>query len=136
MRSWGVLVLFLITLPRSAAAQSAGALRLPRYETRFFTVYTDLPPEYAREAALRMTAMAEEYQKRTSDFAGQIKSRMPFFLHADRDAYISNGGMEDTAGYFDGSKQAGPAHVEHGSTRGVSSVRAQSNGPDDAGVGR
>lgn len=99
------LILVLLALCASAAtAQPAEALRLPKYESRYYTVYTDLPPDAAREAALRMTKMAEEYQARTAGFSGSIKGRMPFFLHADRAGYLANGGQESTAGYFDGSK--------------------------------
>lgn len=89
----------------AAVAQSADALKLPQYPTRYYTVYTDLPADHAREAAVRMTAMAEEYQRRTADFAGgRVTSRMPFFLHADRSAYLANGGVDGSAGYFDGAK--------------------------------
>lgn len=99
-----VILLLLAGAGAPANAQSADALRLPKYQSRFYDLYTDVPPDAAREAALRMTKMAEEYQARTADFARSIKGRMPFFLHADRAAYLANGGQESTAGYFDGSK--------------------------------
>jgi len=95
-------ILLLCSSP--AAAQAPAALQLPRYETRYYTVYTDLPPDDAREAALRMTVMAEEYALRTRDFAARINSRMPFFLHAKLADYIANGGPEGTDGFFDGSR--------------------------------
>ena len=94
----------LALLPVRVGAQSTEATKLPQYPTRYYTVYTDLPRDDAREAAVRMTAMAEEYHRRTSDFAGKVTSRMPFFLHGSQRGYLANGGREGTAGYFDGSK--------------------------------
>lgn len=99
-----LILVLLASCASVASGQPAEALRLPKYESRYYVVYTDLPRDAAREAALRMTRMAEEYQARTADFAGSIKGRMPFFLHADRAGYLANGGEESTAGYFDGSK--------------------------------
>jgi hypothetical protein len=102
-----VRVLFCVILGLAATwarGQSAEALQLPKYPSQYYLIYTDLPETDAREAAVRMTAMAEEYQRRTADFAGRVKGRMPFFLHGSRQAYLNNGGVEGSAGYFDGSK--------------------------------
>src|SRR3954449_9746637 len=63
-----------------ARAQSNLQPELPTYDTRYYTVHTDVSPDEAREAAVRMTTMAEEYSRRTKDFSGAVRSKFPFYL--------------------------------------------------------
>src|SRR4051794_37544982 len=76
---------------------------MPRYETKYYILYTDVPPEQAQEAALRMSKMAEEYGDRTRDFSGAIRSKFPFYLFRAREDYIAGGGMKGTDGLFNGT---------------------------------
>ena len=54
----------------------------------------------AREAAIRMTKMAEVYHDRTQDFSGQIRTKLPFYLFKTEEEYLGAGGMRGTAGVF------------------------------------
>src|SRR3954468_12999444 len=74
------------------------------YESPHYLIHTDLPPAEAREAQVRTTRMAEEYVRRTAGFAGQIKGRLPFYLYKDLPDYTRAGGVEGSAGAFDGDK--------------------------------
>jgi len=74
----------------------------PRYETKYYILYTDFPSEQANEVALRMTKMAEEYHTRTRDFSGEIRSKFPFYLCRQKEDYLADGGKEGTAGFFNG----------------------------------
>ncbi|MFW5731938.1 MAG: DUF1570 domain-containing protein [Planctomycetota bacterium] len=71
-----------------------------KFETRYYIMYTDLPVEKAREAAVRMTCMAEEYHSRTKGFAGAIKRKLPFMLCSSRVDYHKLGGIPGSAGVY------------------------------------
>jgi hypothetical protein len=85
-----------------AAAQSRGP-DLRTYETRYYTLHTDLAADDVREAALRITLMAEEYYHRTEGLAGAVRERLPFYLFRDRKDYAACGGRPGTAGVFTGT---------------------------------
>jgi hypothetical protein len=93
-----------------AAADSGDAEKphvlphLPEYETKYYRVYTDVDPEEVKEACIRMTKMAEEYHNRTSDFAGQITAKLPFYLFKSADEYYAAGGLPNSAGVFNGTR--------------------------------
>ncbi len=99
----------------TAAQQS----QLRIYQTKYYTLNTDLDEDGAREAMLRITLMAEEYHERTRDFAGTVSERLPFYLFAERTSYEAAGGRPGTAGLFDGQKlmavasEANPAATWH-----------------------
>ena len=61
----GMVVLILSVVAR------AGEMRA--YETRYYTLHTDLEPGQARYVGLRMTCMAEEYAQRVSE-GGPVRS--------------------------------------------------------------
>ncbi len=88
--------LLLICLAGAAPAGPA----LKQYDTRFYTIFTDIDPDSEREAAIRMTRMAEEYHERTKDFSGVITQRMPFYLFRTPAEYNAAGGPVGTAGLF------------------------------------
>jgi hypothetical protein len=87
-----------------ASSTLAAEPDLKTYETRNYLVHTDLPPAEAREAQVRMNRMAEEYAARTPGVSGQIKDRLPFYLYKNRDDYTRAGGIENSAGVFDGAR--------------------------------
>lgn len=76
---------------------------MPRYETQYYILYTDVPSEQAQEAALRMSRMAEEYHNRTRDFSGAVRTKFPFYLYQHREDYLAGGGMTGTDGMFNGT---------------------------------
>ena len=78
--------------------------RLNQYDTRYYELHTSLDAEHAREAIVRITAMAELYNDRTSGFAGQITRKFPFYLYTSAQDYRAAGGMPNTAGMYDGRK--------------------------------
>jgi hypothetical protein len=90
-------------LAMSAVLAAAASAQMPRYETKYYILFTDVPVGQAREAALRMTRMAEEYHNRTRDFSGAIHSKFPFYLFAHRDDYLAAGGVTGTDGEFNGT---------------------------------
>jgi hypothetical protein len=80
----------------------AWAVELRVYETRYYSLHTDLEPDLARQVSLRMTRMAEEYAQRTRDFSGAIRQRMPFYLYTDPADYYATGAPRSSGGFFNG----------------------------------
>mgnify|MGYP006273237301 FL=1 len=74
--------------------------KLVKYDTKYYTIYSDLPIDGVREAAVRMTCMAQVYHEQTQDFAGQIRSRFPFYLFQRAEDYRRAGGIPGSAGVF------------------------------------
>jgi hypothetical protein len=73
---------------------------LHQYDSKYYVIHTDIDPDDAREAIVRMTKMAEEYHERTKSFAGTIRTQFPFFLYRSAEDYHANGGPPGTAGLF------------------------------------
>lgn len=87
----------------SAAPAAAGELRA--YEDcPYYVIYSDLGVDAVREAVVRMTAMAEEYSRRTQGFGGKITRKLPFYLFSTTQAYQAAGGLPGSAGTFTGDK--------------------------------
>jgi hypothetical protein len=76
---------------------------MAKYETRYYLLHTDLETDKAREAAIRMTKMAEEYARRTSDFGGTVRKKLPFYLFADPEDYYATGAPRESSGRFNGT---------------------------------
>ena len=74
------------------------------YETKYYIIHTDLDPDDAHEAAIRVTKMAEVYADRTRGFSGVIRKKFPFILFKDVEDYHAAGGPEGSAGVFNGSR--------------------------------
>jgi hypothetical protein len=94
--------------PKDAKAAEAAAPtpgKLKAYPSRYYVIYTDLGADVVAEASARMTAMAEEYHNRTKDFAGVIRSRLPFYLYSRSEDYLAAGGLPGSAGQFSGGQQ-------------------------------
>jgi Protein of unknown function (DUF1570) len=89
-----ILVLFFPLIARSADLRA--------YETRYYTLHTDLAADQARYVSLRMTRMAEEYAYRTRGFSGAITQRMPFYLYSNAEDYFATGAPRSSGGYFNG----------------------------------
>jgi len=79
--------------------------KLKAYPSRYYVIYTDLGDEVAAEASARMTAMAEEYHRRTRGFAGVIRHRLPFYLYARAEDYRAAGGLPGSAGQYDSGRR-------------------------------
>ena len=107
-----VVSLLLLCVCLRSPAQTTPAEKLDLHETRYYILKTDLATDDAREAGLRMTKMAEEYTRRTRDFSGDIHTRFPFYLVRDDQLYLKLGGVEGSAGLFNG--QALVVHVPDG----------------------
>ena len=99
MRGLRLLSIFLLTTP--ILAQRKPALPMAEYQTPYYVIHTDLTGDDLKEAALRMTKMAEEYHARTSAFAGSITQKLPFYLFTREQDYYNAGGPEGSAGVFD-----------------------------------
>jgi len=90
-----------------AAPPTGAASKLKTYRTKYYVIHSDLDLETVREAALRLTTMAEEYHRRTKGFSGTIRKRLPFYLFADPSDYRASGGIAGTSGiYLGGSLMA------------------------------
>jgi len=87
-----------------AGIPSAVQKKLARVNTPYYVIYTDLPLGDVREAAVRLTAMAEEYHERTKGFSGAIRSRLPFYLFRQAADYYLAGGPVGSVGVFRGSE--------------------------------
>jgi hypothetical protein len=98
------------------AAARAGDLR--RFDTPYYVVHTDLPPEGAAEAVVRMSRLGDELRRRTRDlgFTGRIESRLPFYLYARHEEYVkASGAPPESAGTFDGDRLLAAATDSRGS---------------------
>lgn len=93
-------LLFGMLVTAGTAAQTG----LPKYESKYYIIYSDLDKDAMREVVQRVTTMAEEYASRTKGFAGTISRKLPFYLFKRMDDYIAAGGMPGTAGVFTGDK--------------------------------
>ena len=88
--------------PPAKAPASQPAAALKTYETRYYIILTDLDADSAREAGVRMTAMAEEYYQRTRGFSGVIRRKLPFYLFSKKDDYLAAGGPPNSTGVYNG----------------------------------
>lgn len=86
--------------PLPARAQSE--LRL--FKTKYYLLHTDLDDNAVAEAVQRITLMAEEYNRRTKQFGGQVRRRLPFFLFKSAKDYYAQGGMPGSVGVFTGDR--------------------------------
>jgi len=82
-------------------ANPAG-VAMPVYPSPYYVVQADIDPDDAREAAIRVGKMFEEYRERTKGFSGQIREKLPLYLFKSEDEYHAAGGPAATGGYFNG----------------------------------
>ncbi len=86
-----------------ALSASAGG-KLKVYQSRFYTIHSDMPREAIQEAMLRLDAMAVEYARRLRGFAPRSVRRMDFYLFRDAKDYYQAGGLPGSAGVYTGQK--------------------------------
>ncbi len=103
MRRQGAFAAALL-LAASFASLTFAQNKLIRYESKYYILYSDLAAEVVEEAEHRITVMAEEYHQRTKGFAGQITKKLPFYLFKDPADYYAAGGLQGSAGVFNGEK--------------------------------
>jgi hypothetical protein len=117
----------LVVLAFAAGLQPAGAAgaekartpasqRLKRYPSRYYIIYSDLDANAVREASARMSAMAEEYHRRTKDFAGAVRTRLPFYLFSKPEDYYDAGATKGSAGVYHPGRRVLMALAEYGTT--------------------
>jgi hypothetical protein len=97
----------------SPAAAQSRTPKLKTYETKYYSLHTDLDAEGVQEATLRITLMAEEYRARTRGLAGTVKERLPFYLFKNRSDYEAAGGQKNTDGFFTGDKLVAVANPKY-----------------------
>ena len=97
------LSIILVACGLLAAPLLAGG-KLKTYQSRFYTIHSDMPPQVVQEAMLRLDAMALEYARRLRGFAPRSARRMDFYLFRDPKDYYRAGGMPGSAGVYTGDK--------------------------------
>jgi hypothetical protein len=98
-----VSLIVLAGLSGLAPSGTAQTGRLRKYETKYYTLYSDLDIETVREAALRLTRMADDYRQRTRGL-GTIRTRLPFWLFARQIDYLAAGSMPGSGGQYSGDR--------------------------------
>jgi len=101
---------------RAGKTRTPASQRLKRYPGRYYIIYSDLDANAVREASARMSAMAEEYHRRTKDFAGAIRTRLPFYLFSKPEDYYDAGATKGSAGVYHPGRRVLMALAEHGTT--------------------
>ena len=84
----------------AALGQDSPPSGFKRYETPYYIIYSDLETDRVKEAALRMTRMAEEYRERTAAFSGEIRDQFQFWLFKSAEDYYASGGPAGSAGVY------------------------------------
>ena len=100
----GLVVLALVVVAARGDKDRPRGAKLKEYQTSYYNVQTDLPLESVREISVRMTAMAEEYHRRTKGFSGTIRKRMDFQVFSNPLDYYRAGGMPGSIGMYDGRR--------------------------------
>ncbi len=102
-----LLVLALATPPELAASMGPKIspdvmAKLKQYPTRYYSIYSDLPPEQVETAIARITAVAEFYNELTKPFGnGKITFKYDVFLVEDGQTYAGMGGESYGIAYQD-----------------------------------
>jgi uncharacterized protein DUF1570 len=85
---------------------------LRKYPTRYYLIHSDLAPVDVHEAGVRLTVMAELYHRRTRNFAGVVRQRLPVYLYRERSRYYAAGGVPGSAGVYTGDRLMAHAAVK------------------------
>jgi len=93
-----VLMTELISDCPAATDPPSGTAKVQVHKTPYYDIHSDLKGELVREAAARLTAMAEEYHRRTKGLSQRNPPRMPFYLLSNKDDYYAAGGSPGTTG--------------------------------------
>lgn len=87
-----------------ATAATAQRTALKTYQSKYYVIHSDLDEATVHDAENRITAMAEEYHARTRGFAGAITGKLPFYLFSKPEDYYAAGGLQGSAGVFNGKQ--------------------------------
>lgn len=93
-------VLVVVLGVNSLAAR--GELR--SYPTPSYIIQSDLPEAAVKEAAVRITLIAAEYDRLTKAFVGSMTEKLPFYLFRNAADYHAAGGPADSAGVYTGQR--------------------------------
>ncbi|MDP7162566.1 MAG: DUF1570 domain-containing protein [Phycisphaerae bacterium] len=111
----GIGLLLVVVLAAPVVIAAVGK-KLPEYKTKYYVLYTDLDRDMKREAAARITAMAEEYYNRTKSFSGVIRRRFSLYLYRNREDYARHPGIiKGSAGIYNGKSLVATAPPPGGS---------------------
>lgn len=94
----------LVPLSLASALPVMAQGKLKAYESRHYVIHSDLDRDAVRDATLRITAMAKEYDLRTRVFGGKITYKLPFYLFGHQADYHAAGGPLGSIGVFTGDK--------------------------------
>lgn len=97
------------TLPRATPGQApagGGASRpaMRQYDTPFYELHSDADLNFVREAALRLTCLAREYQRRTGAGGGLARRPAKIYIFGHAADYLAAGGHRGSTGMFTGDK--------------------------------
>ena len=108
-----------VTVPLNEVLPQLLSVDFKRYDSPFYSLYTDVSSAEASEAILRMEKMATEYQSRLEKlFVIKPRQRMPFVLFSKAGDYRRFGFDPDSAGVFTG--EALFLVVKRDATNGIS----------------
>ena len=86
--------------PRDSLPAGFREVSIPRY-----LLCTDLGDDDLRAVAVRLDRLAAEYDLRTREFSqARSDKKMPFFLFSKQEDYYAAGGMQGSAGVFEGDR--------------------------------
>jgi len=88
--------------PAPNRTPATGLAAMKPFQTNCYVIYARPDVGDIRGICLRMNALSDEYYRRTRDFGGAIRSKLPFYLFSDRGDYLAAGGVPGSAGVFDG----------------------------------
>lgn len=83
---------------------AAGAAELRVYPTPSYVIHSDLAEAAAKEAAVRLTVVFQEYDRLTRAFAGSMTEKLPFYLFQRAEDYQAAGGPVGSAGVYTGDR--------------------------------
>lgn len=117
---WFMVILAGAVVAGACSPCGAAAAKLKKYTTKHYVLHTDLDKDMTRQAVVRITAMAHEYNNRCKSFAGRINTRFPFYLYKDAEAYRRHPGIiAGSAGVYNGRSLVAIAPRPGGSWRVV-----------------
>src|SRR6266542_4312325 len=94
----------ILSLILSVTLAMAARGELKQFDAKYWTIYTDLPADDAREAVLRLSVLAGTYREMMHAMLPPPRGKLPFYLYADEAEYRNAGGSKGTAGAFTGDK--------------------------------
>ena len=106
---------FVFLLLGLASATASAQDRLPRYQTKYYILHTDVDREFADDLHRRLDLMYEEYSRRLAAFARATDSpKFDVYIFAKRSDYdqFTDHNAPNSAGVFISARNALAAFVE------------------------